>query len=280
MIVWRFTGRRLLSLAAEKRAQVVATQFFILAPYIAFEAVQHLAAADRTDVSVLGMILTATSLVGMPFLGIAKQHLAVTLGSSATHGEGSQNLICAYLAGAVFLGLAGNALLGWWWPDPLAARLSPAPRSRKASKPGAERDAALLPTLFRRRSAKTTAATEVPDLRLRLAAARHRAAHRVARPRAIPHCSAVRILLRRQARHCNAPPGTPCAAVWDPRVSDSSTRSCARPYLSAKVVARATTWNSSPLALPGHRAWLYAWLFWPEWERAPKPLAAARRPEV
>ena len=165
VIVWRFTGRRLLSLAAEKRAQLVATQFFILAPYIAFEAVQHLAAADRTDVSVLGMILTATSLVGMPFLGIAKQHLAVTLGSSATHGEGSQNLICAYLAGAVFLGLAGNALLGWWWLDPLAARLSPASRSRKASKPGAERDAALLPTLFRRRSAKTTAATEVPDLR-------------------------------------------------------------------------------------------------------------------
>ena len=120
VIVWRYRPAPALAGGGKRAQKLVATQFFILAPYIAFEAVQHLAAADRTDVSVLGMILTATSLVGMPFLGIAKQHLAVTLGSSATHGEGSQNLICAYLAGAVFLGLAGNALLGWWWLDPLA----------------------------------------------------------------------------------------------------------------------------------------------------------------
>ena len=32
-----------------------------------------------------------------------------------------QNLLCAYLAAAVFLGLAGNAIFGWWWLDPVAA---------------------------------------------------------------------------------------------------------------------------------------------------------------
>lgn len=122
VIVWRFTGRRLLSHAAEERAQkLVAIQFFILAPYVAFEAIRHLIGAEHPEISVLGMVLTATSLVGMPILGIAKQRLAGTLGSSATHGEGAQNLLCAYLAGAVFLGLLGNALLGWWWLDPLAA---------------------------------------------------------------------------------------------------------------------------------------------------------------
>jgi divalent metal cation (Fe/Co/Zn/Cd) transporter len=83
--------------------------------------VRHLVTAHEVEVSVLGMALTATSLVGMPFLGIAKQRLADTLGSSATRGEGAQNLLCAYLAGAVFLGLAGNALFGWWWLDPIAA---------------------------------------------------------------------------------------------------------------------------------------------------------------
>jgi divalent metal cation (Fe/Co/Zn/Cd) transporter len=57
----------------------------------------------------------------MPILGVAKQRLAKALRSSATHGEGAQNLLCAYLAGAVFLGLAGNALFGWWWLDPIAA---------------------------------------------------------------------------------------------------------------------------------------------------------------
>jgi divalent metal cation (Fe/Co/Zn/Cd) transporter len=122
VIVWRFTGRRLLSHAAEERAQkLVAVQFFLLAPFVSFEAIRHLITAHEAETSVLGLVLTATSLVGMPFLGVAKQRLANTLGSSATHGEGAQNLLCAYLAGAVFLGLAGNALLGWWWLDPIAA---------------------------------------------------------------------------------------------------------------------------------------------------------------
>lgn len=122
VIVWRFTGARMLSHAAEERAQkLVAIQFFILAPYVGFEAIRHLAGAEHPEISVLGMVLTVTSLVGMPILGVAKQRLATTLGSSATRGEGAQNLICAYLAGAVFLGLAGNALFGWWWLDPIAA---------------------------------------------------------------------------------------------------------------------------------------------------------------
>lgn len=122
VIVWRFSGSRLFSDAAEEKAQrLVAIQFFLLAPYVGYEAVGHLLAGDRPEVSTLGMVLTATSLVGMPLLGVAKQRLAATLGSQATHGEGSQNLICAYLAGAVLLGLAGNALLGWWWLDPIAA---------------------------------------------------------------------------------------------------------------------------------------------------------------
>jgi len=29
-----------------------------------------------------------------------------------------QNLLCAYLAGAVLLGLVLNASIGWWWAIP------------------------------------------------------------------------------------------------------------------------------------------------------------------
>jgi hypothetical protein len=62
------------------------------------------------DTTRADMALTATSLIAMPFLGIA----ADTLGSYATYGEDAQKLLCAYLAGAVFLGLGGNTMLGWW----------------------------------------------------------------------------------------------------------------------------------------------------------------------
>jgi hypothetical protein len=37
------------------------------------------------------------------------------------HGrlDSTGRLGCAYLAGAVLIGLAANAWLGWWWLDPL-----------------------------------------------------------------------------------------------------------------------------------------------------------------
>ena len=122
VIVWRFTGSRLLSHAAERKAQkLVAVQFFLLAPYVAFEAVHNLLAGEQPETSWLGIALVTTSLVGMPYLGIAKRRLAETLGSVATRGEGTQNLLCAYLAAAVLVGLLGNTLLGLWWLDPVAA---------------------------------------------------------------------------------------------------------------------------------------------------------------
>jgi divalent metal cation (Fe/Co/Zn/Cd) transporter len=122
VIVWRFTGSRLLSHSAEERAQkLVAVQFFLLAPYVTFEALHQLLAGDEPEASWLGIALVTSSAIGMPFLGIAKRRLADTLGSVATRGEGTQNLLCAYLALAVLVGLVGNALFGLWWLDPLAA---------------------------------------------------------------------------------------------------------------------------------------------------------------
>jgi len=122
VIVWRFTGWRLLSEDAERRAQkIVAIQFFLLAPYVAVQALFSLLTVEKAETSWLGIALVTTSLVGMPLLGIAKRRLADQLGSVATRGEGTQNLLCAYLAGAVLVGLLGNALFGLWWLDPVAA---------------------------------------------------------------------------------------------------------------------------------------------------------------
>ena len=124
IIVWRFTGQRIFSEAAEQRAQkLVAIQFFILAPYVGFESITALVGGERADVSWLGIALSASSLVVMPYLGIAKQRLADKLGSAATQGEGRQNMLCAYLAGALLIGLLGNAIVGAWWLDPMIGML-------------------------------------------------------------------------------------------------------------------------------------------------------------
>jgi divalent metal cation (Fe/Co/Zn/Cd) transporter len=124
IIVWRFTGHRMFSEAAEQRAQkLVAFQFFVLAPYVGFESVKALIEGERPETSVLGIALSASSVVIMPYLGIAKQRLADRLGSAATKGEGRQNMLCAYLAGALLVGLLGNALFGAWWLDPAVGLL-------------------------------------------------------------------------------------------------------------------------------------------------------------
>jgi len=47
-----------------------------------------------------------------------KKRLGASLGSAATAGEGRQNLLCAYLAVAVLIGLLANNLVGIWWLDP------------------------------------------------------------------------------------------------------------------------------------------------------------------
>jgi divalent metal cation (Fe/Co/Zn/Cd) transporter len=124
IIIWRFTGGRTFSETAETRAQkLVALQFFLLAPYVAVESLRALLGGARPDVSWVGIALSIGSVVTMPLLGIAKQRLADRLGSAATKGEGRQNMLCAYLAGALLVGLLGNALVGAWWLDPAVGLL-------------------------------------------------------------------------------------------------------------------------------------------------------------
>lgn len=121
VVIWRFTGNRTLSATAERRAQrAVAVSFWLLAPYVAAESVRDLVIMHRPAASLPAIALTVASLLAMPALGIAKRRLGARLHSAATAGEGTQNLLCAYLAAAVLAGLTTNALLGWWWLDPLA----------------------------------------------------------------------------------------------------------------------------------------------------------------
>lgn len=122
IIIWRFWGHRALSETSERRAQrLVAVSFFLLAPYVAVEATRTLITGSEPETSWLGIGLTIGSVIFMPLFGIAKRRVGAALGSAATAGEGTQNILCAYLSVAVLVGLGANALLGWWWADPVAA---------------------------------------------------------------------------------------------------------------------------------------------------------------
>jgi hypothetical protein len=76
----------------------------------------------------------ASSAVVMPYLGIAKQRLADQLGSPAPKGEGSQNMLCAYLAGALLLGLLRQRAR-----RRLVARPGRRPPDRRARRQGGPR---------------------------------------------------------------------------------------------------------------------------------------------
>ena len=124
IIIWRFTGHRIHSEAAEDRAQkLVAVQFFLLAPYVFAESARTLLDGHHPKDSLPGILLAIGSVIFMPMLGSAKQRIADQLGSAATKGEGRQNMLCAYLAGALLVGLLGNALAGAWWLDPAVGLL-------------------------------------------------------------------------------------------------------------------------------------------------------------
>ena len=122
IILWRFGAGRVHLAGAERRAQqLIAASYFALAAYIGVESVLALFGGGHPETSWVGIGLAAITAPTMPLLARAKQRVGRQLNSSATVSEGTQNMICAYLSIALLVGLGANALLGWWWADPLAA---------------------------------------------------------------------------------------------------------------------------------------------------------------
>jgi divalent metal cation (Fe/Co/Zn/Cd) transporter len=122
VVLWLFTGSRVESESAERRAQqLIAVSFFVLAAYVTVESVRTLVGGSHPEASWVGIGLAAFTALTMPLLAVAKRRVGQSLHSAATVKEASQTQICAYLSVALLVGLLANALAGWWWADPLAA---------------------------------------------------------------------------------------------------------------------------------------------------------------
>ncbi|HKW25303.1 MAG TPA: cation transporter [Terriglobales bacterium] len=107
---------------AEHRAQrLVGICFLSLAAYVAYDSVKGLVRHEAPGESIFGIAVAIAALIAMPLLARAKRQVARQLNSGAMHADSRQSDFCAYLSAILLAGLLLNALLGWWWADPVAA---------------------------------------------------------------------------------------------------------------------------------------------------------------
>lgn len=108
--------------AAERRAlYLVSATFFLLAAYVAYEAVGTIVSGEAPDSPALALVLAGLSVVVMPLLAYAKQKTGREMGSRALVADSKETWVCSYLSVALLAGVGLNAALGWWWADPAGA---------------------------------------------------------------------------------------------------------------------------------------------------------------
>ncbi len=109
--------------ASEGRAlKMVGATFFLLAIYILIQSIGTLLGwFPQPMESLPGIALVAVTAVVMLLLYMGKMPIAKQLGSRALRAEAIESLVCDLQDLTVLVGLALNALLGFWWADPVVA---------------------------------------------------------------------------------------------------------------------------------------------------------------
>ncbi|MHB8646419.1 MAG: cation transporter [Thermomicrobiales bacterium] len=127
ILLWRLaTEARGGALARIERAEnraawVVGVGLIVLCLYVLISAVAVLALRSEPDRSLPGLALSIVAILLMPILAWRKRAIAAGIESSALRGDAACSITCAYMAGALLVGLGLNAAFGWWWADPIAA---------------------------------------------------------------------------------------------------------------------------------------------------------------
>jgi divalent metal cation (Fe/Co/Zn/Cd) transporter len=121
---WRLRA----DLDTDRRARVealtlrgIGVTFLALALFVAWESTESLVRREAPDRSWLGVGILVVSVIVMPVLARLKRGVARALDSRALESEATQTSLCAYLSAIALGGVGLNAVLGWWWADPVAA---------------------------------------------------------------------------------------------------------------------------------------------------------------
>jgi divalent metal cation (Fe/Co/Zn/Cd) transporter len=123
-LLWRLHAE--VDRARRERAEAISLRivgvcFVVLAAYVSYDSANSLISHRAPERSLPGIALAIASLIVMPLLARGKRKVARGIGSGAMAADAKQTEFCTYLSAILLGGLVCNALLGWWWADPVAA---------------------------------------------------------------------------------------------------------------------------------------------------------------
>ena len=101
--------------------RLIGVCFMLLALYVTYDSARSLIKREAPHESIVGIMLAAVSVIVMPLLVRAKRKVARGISSGALMADSKQTELCTYLSAILLGGLLFNAILGWWWADPVAA---------------------------------------------------------------------------------------------------------------------------------------------------------------
>ena len=104
----------------KRNHRLIGVAFALLAIYLLAQGVVVLVDGHRAGRSAVGLTWTALTVIVMAYLSRAKTGVGIALVNPVLVSEGRVTFVDAVLAAAVFVGVALNTTLHWWWADPIA----------------------------------------------------------------------------------------------------------------------------------------------------------------
>jgi divalent metal cation (Fe/Co/Zn/Cd) transporter len=103
--------------------RIVGSCFLGLAVYVGYQSLESLIRHTAPERSIAGIAIAAISLIVMPLLAKAKRRIAAGISSGAMYADSRQTDFCTVLSAILLGGLLLNAVVGWWWADPVAGMI-------------------------------------------------------------------------------------------------------------------------------------------------------------
>ena len=126
-LLWRLSaearGRDETRVAAveSQAVWISAILLVLLCAYVAASSLVGVVFRIAPERSWLGLAVSGAAVVVMPWLAAKKRAANRTIQSGALRADIAESITCAYLAAVTLVGVAINALTGWWWIEYVAA---------------------------------------------------------------------------------------------------------------------------------------------------------------